>query len=262
MGGIYLARLEGKVVIITGAASGMGLASAQLFAKEGAKIVATDIVVDKLIENVKSIVENGGDVLALPLDVSKPESWNEVIDKTIENYGKIDVLINNAGIHIAKGILEAELDNWNKVMAINSTGVWLGMKTVIPHMQKIGGGSIINTSSIAAILGGIGDGHGAAYSASKGAVRSLTKHAAQWFGKDNIRVNSVHPGAIFTGLAEEVGIKSQEEMGVHYEGKSALKPYAGESMDIANAYLYLASDESKYVTGLELVVDGGWTTRS
>lgn len=257
-----MGRLEGKVAIITGAASGMGLAGAQLFAREGAKVVATDIVVDKLEENVKEIVKNGGDAIALPLNVAKPESWNELIDQTIETYGKIDVLVNNAGIHIAKGILEAELEDWEKVMAINSTGVWLGMKAVIPHMQKIGGGSIVNTSSIAGIIGGIGDGHGAAYSASKGAVRSLTKHAAQWFGKDNIRVNSVHPGAIFTGLAEAVGIQSQEEMGAHYEGKAALKPYAGESMDIANAYLYLASDESKYVTGLELVVDGGWTTRS
>src|SRR5699024_9053463 len=110
--------------------------------------------------------------------------------------------------------------------------------------------------------GGIADAEGAAYSASKGAVRALTKHAAQWFGKDNIRVNSVHPGAIYTGMAAEVGIKSQEEMGSNYTGKAALKPYAGESIDIANAYLYLASDESKYVTGLELVVDGGWTTNS
>ncbi|MCM3570982.1 glucose 1-dehydrogenase [Neobacillus mesonae] len=257
-----MGRLEGKVAIITGAASGMGLAGAQLFAKEGAKVVATDVVVEKLERNVNEIIENGGDVTALQLDVSKPESWSDVIDKTIRKYGKIDVLVNNAGIHIAKGILEAELDDWNKVMAINTTGVWLGMKAVIPHMQKNGGGSIINTSSIAAIVGGIGDGHGAAYSASKGAVRSLTKHAAQWFGENNIRVNSVHPGAIFTGMAEAVGIKTQENMGSHYNGKAALRPYAGESMDIANAYLYLASDESKYVTGLELIVDGGWTTRS
>lgn len=172
------------------------------------------------------------------------------------------MLVNNAGIHIAKGILEAELDDWNKVMAINSTGVWLGMKAVVPFMKENGGGSIINTSSIAAITGGIGDGHGAAYSASKGAVRALTKHVAQWFGEFNIRANSVHPGAIYTGMVEAVGIKSREEMGSHYDGKSALKPYAGEALDIANAYLYLASDDSKYVTGQELVVDGGWTTRS
>lgn len=255
-------RLKGKVVIITGAASGMGLAGAQLFAKEGAKVVATDVVVDVLEEKVNEIVANGGDALAIQLDVSQPDSWHTVIEKTLEKYGKVDVLVNNAGIHIPKGILEAELDDWNKVMSINTTGVWLGMKAVIPHMQKNGGGSIVNTSSIAAITGGFGDGHGAAYSASKGAVRALTKHAAQWFGESNIRVNSVHPGAIFTGMVEKTGIKTQEEMGTHYEGRSALKPYAGEALDIANAYLYLASDESKYVTGLELVVDGGWTTRS
>ncbi|MGK7379237.1 SDR family NAD(P)-dependent oxidoreductase [Planococcus sp. 1R117A] len=257
-----MARLDGKVAIITGAASGMGLAGAQLFAKEGAKVVATDVVVDALEEKVNEIKSNGGEAIALRLDVSQPDSWKEVIDKTIEEYGKIDILVNNAGIHIAKGILEAELDDWDKVMAINTTGVWLGMKSVIPHMQNNGGGSIVNTSSIAAILGGMGDGHGAAYSASKGAVRALTKHAAQWFGESNIRVNSVHPGAIFTGMVEKAGIKSREEMGAHYEGRSALPPYAGEALDIANAYLYLASDESKYVTGLELVVDGGWISRS
>ncbi|WP_249870546.1 SDR family NAD(P)-dependent oxidoreductase [Oceanobacillus saliphilus] len=257
-----MSRLEGKVAIITGAASGMGLAGARLFAQERANVVATDVVADVLDERVKEIVTNGGDAIAYHLDVSQPESWNEVVEKTLEKYGKIDVLVNNAGIHMAKGILEAELDDWNKVMAINSTGVWLGMKTVIPHMQQNGGGSIVNTSSIAAIVGGVADAGGAAYSASKGAVRALTKHAAQWFGKDNIRVNSVHPGAIFTGMVEKAGIPSREEMGAHYEGKAALEPYAGEAQDIANAYLYLASDESKYVTGLELVVDGGWTTNS
>lgn len=257
-----MGRVQDKVVIITGAASGMGLAAAQLFAKEGAKVVATDVVFDALEEKVKGIVASGGEAVALKLDVSSPESWQEVVDQTIEKYGKVDVLVNNAGIHIAKGILEAELDDWNKVMAINSTGVWLGMKAVVPFMKENGGGSIINTSSIAAITGGIGDGHGAAYSASKGAVRALTKHVTQWFGEFNIRANSVHPGAIYTGMVEAVGIKSREEMGSHYEGRSALKPYAGEALDIANAYLYLASDDSKYVTGQELVVDGGWTTRS
>ena len=257
-----MGRLDGKVAIITGAASGMGLAAAQLFAREGAKVVATDIVVDKLQDHVAEILKNGGDIIGLPLDVSKADSWADVIDKTLEKFDRIDVLINNAGIHVAKGILDTELDDWHRVMDINSTGVWLGMKAVIPHMQKGGGGSIVNCSSIAALIGGVGDGHGAAYSASKGAVRSITKHAAQWFGKDNIRVNSVHPGAIFTGMAEAVGMTSQEDMGSNFEDRAALKPYAGEAMDIAFAYLYLASEESKYVTGTELVVDGGWVTRS
>ncbi len=253
-----MGRLTGKVAIITGAASGMGLAGAQLFAKEGAKVVATDVVEGALQERVNEIVANGGEAIALKLDVSSPESWKAVVDATISKYGKIDILVNNAGIHIAKGILEAELDDWEKVMSINSTGVWLGMKSVIPHMQKNGQGSIVNTASIAAIIGGISDGHGAAYSASKGAVRALTKHAAQWFAKDQIRVNSVHPGAIFTGMVEKAGIKSQVEMGTHYKNLAPLSPHAGESMDIANAYLYLASDESKFVTGIELTVDGGW----
>lgn len=253
-----MGRLTGKVAIITGAASGMGLAGAQLFAREGAKVVATDIVAEPLQEKVNAIVASGGEALALQLDVASPESWSAVVNETIAKYGRIDVLVNNAGIHIAKGILEAELDDWNKVMAVNTTGVWLGMKSVIPYMQQNGKGSIVNTASIAAIIGGLSDGHGAAYSASKGAVRSLTKHAAQWFAKDNIRVNSVHPGAIFTGMVEKAGIMSQEEMGSHYKAHAPLAPHAGEPMDIANAYLYLASDESKFVTGIELTVDGGW----
>ncbi|MEK4969264.1 glucose 1-dehydrogenase [Cytobacillus sp. FSL R7-0696] len=253
-----MGRLNGKVAIITGAASGMGLAGAQIFAKEGAQVVATDIVEDALKVKVAEIIDNGGEAIALKLDVSSQESWLNVVQTTIEKYGKIDILVNNAGIHMAKGILEAELDDWNKVMAINTTGVWLGMKSVIPYMQQNGKGSIINTSSIAAIVGGVADAQGAAYSASKGAVRALTKHGAQWFGKDNIRVNSVHPGAIFTGMVEKAGIKTQEEMGENYKGLAPLPPYAGESMDIANAYLYLASNESKFVNGIELVVDGGW----
>jgi NAD(P)-dependent dehydrogenase (short-subunit alcohol dehydrogenase family) len=189
-----MGRLTGKVAIITGAASGMGLAGAQLFAREGAKVVATDVAIDALQEQVKQIVADGGEAIALKLDVSSPESWNAVVEETIANYGKIDILVNNAGIHIAKGILEAELEDWDKVMSINGTGVWLGMKAVIPYMQQNGQSSIVNTSSIAAIIGGIADAQGAAYSASKGSVRSLTKHGAQWFAKDNIRVNSVHQG--------------------------------------------------------------------
>lgn len=253
-------RLAGKVAIITGAASGMGLAAAQLFAREGAKVVATDIVDDVLDKEVDLIRQDGYDALGMRLDVASADSWDAVVAATIDTYGKVDVLVNNAGIHIAQGILETDLETWDRVMAINTTGVWLGMKAVIPHMKDNGGGSIVNCSSIAGIMGGAADGHGAAYSASKGAVRSLTKHAAQWFAADSIRVNSVHPGAIFTGMATAFGIPTREAMAAYDNGNTPLPPHAGESMDIAYGYLYLASDESKYVTGEELVIDGGWIT--
>jgi len=256
-----MGRLSGKVAIITGAASGMGRAAAKLFAQEGAKVVATDIALEPLEETVKAINESGGDAIALKLDVTSPESWQNVVDQAIAKYGKIDVLVNNAGIFIPKGILETDLDTWNKVLAVNTTGVWLGMKAVIPHMQRNGSGSIINTSSIAGIMGGPPDGGGAAYSASKGAVRSLTKHAAQWFAKDKIRVNSVHPGGIYTGMVKDAGFESYEAMVDYIKNFAPLPPHAGDPMDIAYAYLYLASDESRFVTGEELVVDAGWITR-
>ena len=161
-----MGRLTGKVAIITGAASGMGLAGAQLFAREGAKVVATDVAVGALEEQVKQIVANGGEAIALKLDVSSPESWNAVVEETVEIRQNRYSGQQCRNSH-SQGILEAELDDWEKVMSINGTGVWLGMKAVIPYMQKNGQGSIVNTSSIAAIIGGIADAQGAAYSASK-----------------------------------------------------------------------------------------------
>jgi NAD(P)-dependent dehydrogenase (short-subunit alcohol dehydrogenase family) len=250
-------RLDGKVAIITGAASGMGLAAADLFSREGAQVVATDVVADVL---EKEVAQLRGDVIALPMDVASAGDWTSVVDTTVRTFGGVDVLINNAGVFLAKGLLETEREDWDRILSINAMGVWLGMKAVIPQMQTRAGGSIVNCSSIAGLIGGEADGHGAAYSASKGAVRSLTKHAAQWFAGDGIRVNSVHPGAVFTGMARAAGIDSREAMAAFDNGRTPLPPHAGESMDIAYAYLYLASDESKFVTGAELVVDGGWTT--
>lgn len=255
-----MGRLAEKVAIITGAASGMGQAAAQLFADEGAKVVATDVTYDELQLTVKAITDDGGIAIALQHDVSSDESWRSVVDQAVANFGKIDILVNNAGIHVPKGILEENLDGWNRVMGINCTGVWLGMKTVIPHMQRNGKGSIVNTSSIAAMMGGAADGYGAAYSASKGAVRSMTKHAAQCFATDKIRVNSVHPGAVFTGMVKAAGVTSLEQMAELMGTETPLAPHAGEPIDIAYGYLYLASDESKFVTGEELVIDGGWIT--
>lgn len=253
--------LSGRTALITGGGRGLGRNIAEAFAEHGANIAICSRKISNCQETVDYIQKKFlVQARAYSCDVSNEENVVSTVKEVLSDFGKIDILVNNAGIHIPKGILQAELDDWNKVLAVNITGVWLGMKSVIPIMQQNGGGSIVNTSSIAGIIGGVADGGGAAYSASKGAVRSLTKHAAQNFAKDNIRVNSVHPGAIFTGLAVTAGIKTQEEMGRFYEANAPLKPHAGESLDIANAYLYLASDESKFVTGAELVVDGGWSS--
>lgn len=254
-----MARLDDKVAIITGAASGMGLAGAQLFAREGATVIMTDVSEAALQREAATIRDEGGRATAITLDVTSPESWNGVVERVVADHGRVDVLVNNAGIHIAKGILDAELDDWNTVMAVNTTGVWLGMKSVIPHMQRQGGGSIVNVSSIAAIVGGVSDAGGAAYSASKGAVRSLTKHAAQWFAEDGVRVNSIHPGSVYTGLAAAAGM-TKETMAEQLGGEVPLPPHVGEPTDIGYGMVYLASDEAKYVTGEELVIDGGWTT--
>ncbi|MCI2265153.1 SDR family NAD(P)-dependent oxidoreductase [Sediminivirga luteola] len=254
-----MARLDGKVAIITGAASGMGLAGAQLFAREGASVVLTDVVTEALERETAALAESGAQATSSVLDVASPDSWQSAVSEAVTRFGRIDVLVNNAGIHIPKGILEAELDDWNKVLAVNTTGVWLGMKHVIPQMQEQGGGSIVNVSSIAGIVGGLSDAGGAAYSASKGAVRSLTKHAAQWFAKDGIRVNSIHPGAVFTGLAAAAGL-TKETMAGQFGSAIPLPPHVGDPEDIGYGMVYLASDESKYVTGEELVIDGGWTT--
>lgn len=254
-----MARLGGKVAIITGAASGMGLSGSQLFAQEGAAVIMTDVVEEALMREAASIREAGGTVTAIVLDVSSPDSWNHVVEQTLTEHGRIDILVNNAGIHMPKGILEAEIDDWNRVMAVNTTGVWLGMKAVIPSMQKQGHGSIVNVSSIAAIVGGLADTGGAAYSASKGAVRSLTKHAAQWFAKDGIRVNSIHPGAVYTGMVAAAGL-TRETMAAKFRHVTPLPPHVGDPSDIGYGMLYLASDESKFITGEELVIDGGWTS--
>ncbi|WP_088104803.1 SDR family NAD(P)-dependent oxidoreductase [Halalkalibacter urbisdiaboli] len=252
-----MGRLDNKVAIITGAASGMGLAAVKLFAKEGAKIVATDIAMENLKEEFSNQQEN---VLTLKLDVTSEKQWKDVSEQAQKNYGKIDILVNNAGVSVHKSLLDEDLEGWNKALALNLTSVWLGMKTVIPYMQKMNKGSIVNCVSLAAIVGGADSG-AAAYSAAKGGVRSLTKHAAINFADSHIRVNSVYPGAILTGAAKKYGVTSQEQLGQAFVNTIPLPPHAGEENDIAYAYLYLASDESKFVTGEELIVDGGWSSQ-
>lgn len=246
-----MGRLSGKVAIITGAANGMGAAEARIFAQEGAKVVATDIVEDALQELVREIQADGGDAIALKHNVTSEEEWKNVIDETIKQYGKIDVLVNNAGVASPKTMFEMEMDEWNKIMDINLSGCVLGMKYVIPEMKKAGGGSLINISSIGGIVGMAGS---SPYTAAKGALRALSKSAAVEFGKENIRVNSLHPGIIETPMTKE----SFEVATPFYQTFTQL-PYFGKPEDVAYGVLFLASDESRFMTGSELVIDGGWT---
>lgn len=253
-----MGRVNGKVAIITGAQGGMGLADALLLANEGAHVVATDLSKDALEE---SYLDAAGEILTMTLDVTDEDNWERVVEATTARYGKIDILVNNAGIHMRKNVLEAAIADFNKVLEINTTGVFLGMKSVIPHMRRNRGGSIVNISSIAALLGGhAADFGGHAYSASKGAVRSMTRNVAQEFASDGIRANTILPGAIFTPIMERVGMTfedAQESFGKDVP----LAPHVGSPEDIAYGVLYLASDESKFVTSQEFVIDGGFTTR-
>ncbi|MNZ95351.1 Cyclopentanol dehydrogenase [compost metagenome] len=250
-----MACLANKVAIITGAGSGMGREEALLFAKEGASVIATDINEAAVQAVVKEIEANGGQATALSHNVASEDDWIKVVEAAIKAYGKIDALVNNAGISLAVGLLDTTIDQWNKVLAINLTSTFLGMKHVIPHMQANNGGSIVNISSIAGLTGSSGAG---AYTASKGAVRMLSKAAAVDFGKDNIRVNSVHPGFIETPMSQEH--VNNERMLQWFLSQTAL-PRVGRASEVAEAVLFLASDASAYITGVELPVDGGVTAK-
>ncbi len=247
--------LDHKVAIITGAASGMGREEALLFAKEGAKVVATDINEAAVQELCKEITDAGGEAIAFKHNVASEEDWKQVIADTINHYEKIDILVNNAGISFAPSMLDTSLEQWERVVNINLASVFLGMKEVIPHMQHNQGGSIVNISSIAGLTGGSGAGP---YTASKGGVRLLSKAAAVDYGKDNIRVNSVHPGFIETPMSAE--FVNNDQMKQWFLSQTAL-PRIGQAREIAAAVLFLASDAASYITGVELPVDGGVTAK-
>ncbi len=243
-------RLKGKVAIITGAASGQGAEETRLFAKEGAKVVATDIQEDKVKKVVEEVKQDGGEAISIKHNVSSEQEWKEVIKKTVETYGSLDILINNAGVFSPGKAEETKLDDWNKIMDINATGVFLGIKYAIPEMRKAGGGSIVNISSVSGILG-FG---AAAYNASKGAIRTLTKNVAADYAKENIRVNSIHPGVVVSPMTNN--LLDVPESRKNLEDMTPL-PRLGEPIDIAYGALYMASDEASFMTGSELVIDGG-----
>ena len=246
-------RLAGKVAIVTGGASGIGEATSRIFVREGSKVVIADID-DSRGESLSA--ELGDDAVFQHLDVSDEKHWDDTVKVAMTRWGRLDVVVNNAGMSGAKGrpvVEDVVLDDWNDVFAVNSTGVMLGTRAGISAMREVGGGSIINVSSI---FGIVGSRAGAAYHASKGAARIFSKAAAVQYAKDNIRVNSVHPG--FTDTPMTLDIHSDPEI---HEFRVGMTPLGrlGLPEDIANGILYLASDESSWVTGIELVIDGGET---
>jgi cyclopentanol dehydrogenase len=245
-------RLQDKVAIITGAARGMGAAEARIFAKEGAKVILADIQVEDGQSVTQEIIDAGGQAVFVEMDVSKQSDWQRTIDAAISNFGKINVLVNNAGIIERDSLEETTEETWDRIMAVNAKGVFLGTKAVIPHMKAAGGGSIINISSIS---GMISVGY-PAYNASKGAIRVFTKSAAVEYARDNIRVNSIHPGTIWTSMSTYKRAFTREE-----RAKTIPMRRVAEPEEIAYPALFLASDESSYMTGSELVIDGGATAQ-
>ena len=247
-------RLAGKVAIISGAASGMGAATARRFAAEGAKVVVADVL-DAEGEAVVAAIRatGGGEARFVHLDVTEEASWRAAVAATVAAYGRLDIGVNNAGISGSKVTDTMETEAWNRLMGVNATGVFLGMKFEIPELRKSGGGAIINLSSISGNTGQNQIHLG--YNASKGAVRIMSKSAAVQFGKDGIRVNSVHPGLMppmrTSGATADPVVRAKMLKRVPL-GRT------GEVDEVANAILFLASDEASYVTGAELYVDGGY----
>ena len=248
-------RLEGKVALISGGARGMGAEEAKLFAQEGAKVVIGDILEAEGKQTEAEVNEIGGDCLFVRLDVTNETDWEAAVGAAVARFGKLDILVNNAGIFRGAKVEDTSTEEWDQVMDINAKGVFLGTKVAIPEMRKAGGGSIVNISSVAGL---VGNPFISAYNASKGAVRIFTKSTAIQYAKEGIRANSIHPGVIETPMTQDVVNEPDFK-----EFRLSANPISrlGQPADIAYGVLYLASDEASFVTGSELVIDGGWTAQ-
>ena len=249
-------RLEGKVAIISGAASGMGAATARRFGREGAKVVIADMLeVDgaRVAADINAANSPGGQAVFMRLEVTDEANWKRVVDATVQRFGRLDILVNNAGISGSAVSDMLDTEAWDNLLAVNGRGVFLGTKYAVLAMKQSGGGSIVNLSSISGVTGQTMTHMG--YNASKGAVRTLTKSTAVQFGRDGIRANSVHPGLMppmrTSGATADPAVRAKMLQGVPLRR-------AGEVEEVANAILFLASDEASYITGAELYVDGGY----
>jgi cyclopentanol dehydrogenase len=247
-------RLENKVALISGGARGMGAAEARMFAREGAKVVIGDLLEAEGRQVEAEINELGGECVFVHLDVTQEAEWQQAVETAVARFGKLDILVNNAGIAL-RGVLEdTSSEDWDRVMAVNAKGVFLGTKAAIPEMRKAGGGSIVNISSMSGLVGQ--SYIQPVYNASKGAVRIFTKSAAIQYAKEGIRVNSVHPGPIDTPMAGER--LTNAELQRQADERSPMGRTAHPD-EVAYGVLFLASDEASFMTGSELVIDGGAT---
>lgn len=242
-------RLDGKVAILTGGARGIGQACAERMAAEGAKVVIGDL--READTTVAAINEAGGEAVQITLDVRKREDWQRVVDEAVNRYGKVDLLVNNAGIASPDNVVEMTDEGWDSVIDTHLRGTWLGMQACIPEMQKVGRGSIVNMSSLAAVNG---NPNLASYSAAKGGILALTRQVAFDYGDDSVRVNAICPGTIRTPLLDDV----TPEMVAHFESKHILKRL-GTGADVAAMVAFLLSDDADFVTGQSLNCDGGWS---
>ena len=251
-----MGRLDGKVVLISGGARGQGALETELFVAEGASVVFGDVLDDEGQSVERRITEAGGEAVYVHLDVTSDADWEDAVHTAEARFGRLDVLVNNAGIANAESIEDTTEDLWERIMAVNTKGVFLGTRKALPALRRAGGGSIINVSSIAGILGRPLT--GSAYSASKGAVRTFTKTTAIQHASENIRANSIHPGPVDTPMLS--GISDNPEV-LRQRTDEVPLGRLGQSRDIAYGALYLASDEAAWITGIELVIDGGITAK-
>ena len=253
-----MGRLDGKVALISGGARGMGAAEARLFAQEGAKVVIGDVLDAEGARVVTEIAESGKEALFVHLDVTSETDWRSAIVAAVTAFGRLDVLVNNAGIWRGGRVEDTTSEDWDAILDVNAKGVFLGTKLAIPEMRSAGGGSIINISSTAGLVGSA-RGAASAYTASKGAVRLFTKSTAIQYAREGIRANSVHPGAVDTPMIQQVFDSYEPDDG----GPRMRNPLGriGTPEDVAYGVLFLASDESSFMTGSELVIDGGGTAQ-